>query len=78
MISLPDDLGELIDSRVLAGSHVGEEISVSVTLHDGETREGGVSGSGSWVNSEAEVIAAREDDISRRIINAGDHDVGGA
>lgn len=78
VVSLPDDVDELRLCRVFAGGHVGKEISLgggvfrSGSLHDGEARKGRI------IICHAEMIAAGENDIARRIIDSGNQGVGGA
>ncbi len=78
VVGLPNDLSELCASGVFAGGHVSEKVSLLVAAHDGETGESSVSFISSRVLAKSERIATSEDDVSRGVINAGDHEIGSA
>lgn len=80
-IGLEDNFLELLDVRMFAGGHVGEEIGRAARFfHDGEARKSVISSwdggdkAGRWAH--AQVFVTGENNFARRIINASNQGVG--
>lgn len=77
-MSLFNYLVKLIGVWMFAGGHVGEEVDFGITTHDGETRESLVKLVRFGVGGHREVVAAGEDDVASRMLDAGNHGIGSA
>lgn len=77
-VSLFNNFAELVGIWVLASGHVGQKVDIGIAAHDGETRESLVRLIRFGVGGHREVVAAGEDDVAGRMLDAGNHGIGGA